>query len=717
MLDLLQIGKFGVLNSQKHLGTTSNNINNVNTQGYTRKQTITYTNSIEWGVGETDTRRIYNQYVARELFGDNGNVAYYSALKTGMDSTDSALSDDDMSLATALTNISNAVATSVQNPTSIASREAVLSNLRILTNRAQTLDSEIQSNINDVNAKVADSVVNVNTLTQAINRLNVQILASTADGKGADDRNEIYLEMCDKRDEYIRQLSSEVGINTVTQENGSIAVYLSGNGQLLCNDATYSTFATLQDEFDSTKQYVTMTFNNYSGSANDKTTVRLPESAIGGTMGGYLESCSQIRQTMRDLGRLMTAYGDAMNVQNQAGFTLEGISGEKVFNIDSVYATTDDSSGTVGAICEFVEGKGANVTANDYRVSFKDGALKLYEADWAGNLTDITSKIGATDSDGNVLIAKTTDAAGNLQLDMTNYAGVRLTFKSTAGTATEATLAAMNTAGKTKDMAPDFYFQPTLHQAYNMNLQLSKPEDLAYAAAVRTSTVTGNAGNAVISMAAMTATGADMGVSVDATTHLPKFNTGAPVQVKINNDGDYAIYDSDGNQIALAPAECKGQNLFGNAKKVDNTGAVTTDDFTKDGYPGYEVNITGTIKPGDTFNIEINTNGTGDNTNGIAMGNLKLLGKVGSTGSAKQTFTEAYSSLTSRLGAADYEATNNLEAATSKQEQTQALYDSDSGVNLDEEAASLIMYQQTYQACAKIIQASQTVFDSLISSF
>ncbi len=99
------------------------------------------------------------------------------------------------------------------------------------------------------------------------------------------------------------------------------------------------------------------------------------------------------------------------------------------------------------------------------------------------------------------------------------------------------------------------------------------------------------------------------------------------------------------------------------------------------------------------------------------MSLLKSAKGVGASGSEKLTFTEGYASLTSRLGSAVYSADTNLSAAESKMEQTSELYSSESGVNLDEEAANLIMYQQTYQACAKIITASQTIFDALISAF
>lgn len=690
MLDLLQIGKFGVLNSQKLLSSTSNNINNVNTEGFTRRRTTTYTNSIEWGVGRTDTVRIYNQYVQRELYGDNGSLAYYTAYANGMSSTDSMLSDDDMSLSTAMSNYYDALSSSVQSPTSVSSREEVIADLKILTNRAQTLNGEIQKDIINLNAQVSDSVTKINNLTYGINKLNMQILAATGENNGEGDKNEVYLELCDSRDQLIKELSSEVGISTVTQSNGAISVYMTGNGQVLANDATYATFTTKTDQYDATKNYVYMTFNNLAGSAQDKTSVKLNENDIGGTLGGTLVSCSEIRQTMRDTGRLMVAFADANNVQNEAGFTLEGIAGGQILNIDSVYATSNDPNQATAGLCEFVAGKGSNVTANDYRVTFENGKLQIYEEALDGSETDITDKIGAANI--------TADAAGNLVIDMGDYAGIKLSF-----TKSQADLNAAKTS---------FYFQPTINQAYTMSLQISKPEDLAYATAVRVRTQTGNLGNATISLESMSRTGTDMGVSVNATTHMPQFNTDAPVQIKITNDGNYGIYSQNGTLLATAPASCKGQNVFGNAVKADGTA------YAADGYPGYEVNVTGTVKPGDTFNIEINSDGTGDNTNGITLAALKNQNLVGTSGSTKKvTFTEGYASVTSRLGAAAYEANNNLTAATSKQAETEELYQSDSGVNLDEEAAALIQYQQTYQACAKIINASQTVFDSLIAAF
>ena len=50
-IDLIYTGKYGVLNAQKLLNSTSNNINNVNTEGYVRKETLTYTSCVDCGLG------------------------------------------------------------------------------------------------------------------------------------------------------------------------------------------------------------------------------------------------------------------------------------------------------------------------------------------------------------------------------------------------------------------------------------------------------------------------------------------------------------------------------------------------------------------------------------------------------------------------------------------------------------------------------------------
>ena len=213
------------------------------------------------------------------------------------------------------------------------------------------------------------------------------------------------------------------------------------------------------------------------------------------------------------------------------------------------------------------------------------------------------------------------------------------------------------------------------------------------------------------------------GIYIDANGQ-PAFGNDAPNYVRYVEDagganGRYVVYhvsswDDDGNPVTMtelgsAPASCNGREIFANTTWNDGTLA--------DGYPGYDVNFTnGSVVNGSSFAIELNLDGENDNSNGNLLAQLQQEDMVYSSENHRVSFTEGYADLTSALGSAVMSATTDLEAAKAKYAQSQNLFSSMAGVNLDEEAANLIRYQQSYSACARIISASQTVFNSLISA-
>ena len=74
--DLLGIGSSGVLAQQRLLQTTSNNIVNVNSQGYVRERTLVFTNSIGLGTGDIKTQRVINDYMQGEVRRDTSAYHY-----------------------------------------------------------------------------------------------------------------------------------------------------------------------------------------------------------------------------------------------------------------------------------------------------------------------------------------------------------------------------------------------------------------------------------------------------------------------------------------------------------------------------------------------------------------------------------------------------------------------------------------------------------------
>ena len=126
-------------------------------------------------------------------------------------------------------------------------------------------------------------------------------------------------------------------------------------------------------------------------------------------------------------------------------------------------------------------------------------------------------------------------------------------------------------------------------------------------------------------------------------------------------------------------------------------------------YQGIQVNFDDIPSSGDSYTIEPNADGVGNNEN---MLDLIQLGKEPLI--SGQTFTAAYRDLVAGTGSRAHLAELSRDAMTVVYDQAEASREAAVGVNLDEEAADLIRFQQAYQAAAQVIQVSQRMFDTLI---
>ena len=126
-------------------------------------------------------------------------------------------------------------------------------------------------------------------------------------------------------------------------------------------------------------------------------------------------------------------------------------------------------------------------------------------------------------------------------------------------------------------------------------------------------------------------------------------------------------------------------------------------------YQGLSVTLTSNPKAGDVFNIDGNQNGLGDNQNMMAMVELSRQKVVGN-----KTLGDAYIDQVNSVGSYAQQAKITQDALKVVNEQAIASRDKVSGVNLDQEAADLIRFQQAYQAAAKAMQISSQLFDSII---
>ena len=163
-----------------------------------------------------------------------------------------------------------------------------------------------------------------------------------------------------------------------------------------------------------------------------------------------------------------------------------------------------------------------------------------------------------------------------------------------------------------------------------------------------------------------------------------------------------------------------GTDAYGSADEFSIDGGATWNAYNPNGTlidfsatQGWTTTISGDAWEGDSFFITNNTAGSGDNRNARLLAELQLTGTM-IGGNA--TYHEAYSELVTSVGNRTQQSEINGRAQEALLSQAKELREAISGVNLDEEAANLLKYQQAYAAAAQVIAAADSVFQTLLAA-
>lgn len=167
-----------------------------------------------------------------------------------------------------------------------------------------------------------------------------------------------------------------------------------------------------------------------------------------------------------------------------------------------------------------------------------------------------------------------------------------------------------------------------------------------------------------------------------------------------------------GGRIDVSLAEGMSLSSFPPVSMLfGNTGAS---DFAKSTYYGIQASINGIPQVGDTFTMDFNQDGAYDNRNALRFVGLQAAGTVNG---GLESYGEAYGTIVERIGIETSSVITNKDAADQVLRQSQGRRDSISGVNLDEEAADLIRFEQMFSANAQVISVARDLFDRLLGSF
>jgi len=150
-----------------------------------------------------------------------------------------------------------------------------------------------------------------------------------------------------------------------------------------------------------------------------------------------------------------------------------------------------------------------------------------------------------------------------------------------------------------------------------------------------------------------------------------------------------------------------------NQYTIDGVGPYAYTPGTPIASGGWSLPFTGTPAAGDQFVLSRTPARSADNANART---LAALDGTGVLDGGITSLTTGLGTLTASVGSDARHADMTLEAQQTIHDQIGAERDSVSGVNLDEEAADLLRFQQAYQAAAQVIATADTVFQTLLGA-
>jgi len=653
---LLNIGQRALMANYAALQVTGNNVANANTPGYSRQ-------SIELATA-------FSQQTGNGFFGKGVDVTTVTrahdafltreaATAASLAAADDARSAQLQKLETVFPTGEDGLGYTAQQLfnafVDVSNKPQDTAARQVVLARVGDLAARFRAASDQLDAQQAGIAQDLRTSVESINALTTRIASLNANIASAQGTGHAPNDLLDQRDAAIADLSKIVQVTTVASADGTVGVFLGGAQRLVLGGESTPLVA-LADPFDPAKVQL--------GVSEGGTTRAFPDGFIaGGSVAGLLRVQNHDIPDARGLlGQMASAIAGALNDQQALGVDLGSPPGAGAPLLSIGAATVAPSSNNAMAggvpVASYVNGAGVRVSSvsiavvSTSQLQPSDYELVADPALPAGSyrLTRLSDNTSQTVSSG--------DVVDGFRID----------------------IAAPPPAPRDR-----FLLEPVTPSIRTIARALDDPKGIAAASPVTATVAATNTGTAAIA-------------SVAATS--PSLNPNLTATVTFTDDlGNYTWNLVDTTAV-LPPTSGTGTWSAGQPIALN----------------GFALQLSGVPKNGDVLTVAKTTVPAGNNGNANALMALRdatIVGQ-GAAGAGGVNVTDAYASALANVGvrvqsaslAADQSAAVASDAKTAVAEK--------SGVNLDEEAARLIQFQQSYQAAARILQVAQSVFDTLL---
>lgn len=236
LLKILQIGKSALLANQLAMQTTSHNIANANTEGYSRQRVIFSSNSPEsnllgtfgTGVSVQNIERLRDKFIDLQIFNEISSFGQFEFSADSLQFIEDILNEpSNFSLGSALKNFFNAWNELANDPGSHPTRVLIKENAITLVQSFHRLDSKLSDFIKSLNKDLRANVEKINGLAKRLAELNDQI---------GQNKNQP-ADLLDRRNQLIEELSKLINIKVLDDGQGNVNIAVGGQFLIFKNSA------------------------------------------------------------------------------------------------------------------------------------------------------------------------------------------------------------------------------------------------------------------------------------------------------------------------------------------------------------------------------------------------------------------------------------------------------------------------------------------------
>lgn len=687
------------------LRLTSNNIANINTQGYARRVVNEGTLAVGSQLGGVDiafVQRVIDRYLGREVLSAGGSSARYDTQSSMYGQLNGLLGSpgDGTALTTQLTNVSTALGQAVMSPTDSATQLGALSSFQSLATQFSTLSNSIAGLRSQADQQIAGVVTQVNQLLKQIHDLNSQAQAATIAGNTDS-------AVFDQRDLAIQNLSQFVGIRTQNMSDGTIAVTTTDGTGLV--GATYAQLTYSGGATNGTYGPITL----QSVNPNTGQAIGSPQALDSHLDGGQLKGLMDMRDTAlantaQELGNLARQTALAYNAQHNANTSFPppaSLNGR-----DTGLMNTDGLNFTGKTTIAVTDSDGALVSRID--VDFDAGTMSVD----GGAATSFTGTVGGFTAALNAALGGNGTASfKDGALSISASAGNGIVVKDDATTP-----ASRGGSGFSQFFGLNDLFRTSQPSILATGLSATDSSGLTAGGQIALS-LKGPDGNVVKQATVSITAGMSIGDLVSAMNSA----MGGAASFTLNGDGSISETSANpANRLNVASDTTERGTTGMSFSELFGIGDQQAASFAS----GFSVNsaltaspqylafaqaqISSTSMAGDTIV------GHGDSSGALALQNVssssQSFATSGNFSARTATLSDYAGSFYQGVALSSQTATSNQSAQDDRLQEAQSRQSQSSGVSMDEELTNMTTYQQAYSASARILTVVDQLYDTLL---